>query len=229
MTTTSSGVYTVGDKIIAYTERQFIVKYDVSPDLRSERQFNLEQPYTVYTSWRYFSFNYILHLLSQRQFVIVRSEKPYFEERNFFIQWCHLDYTDRKFFVQLDIWKRNFIVESLFTNTPLLLKYPKYYNWDYVPQILNLEFNVYSFYDLEEDDITVYINSLTNPEHSIILNSGLDKDKFEIKVISEYPNNKGKIYQIKVYVPIVFDVGEEIQISLVCYDKKGNYLKKGLW
>ena len=230
MTTTSSGVYTVGDKVIAYSERQFTIKYDISPDLRTERQFTLESPYVVYTSWRYFTQNYVLKALAERKFFIQRSEKPYFGERNFFIQWCHKTYSQRTFFVQKNIWIRNFVVNSLYTNTPLLLKYPKYYNWDYVPNVLTLEFKVYSFYPLSEDDITVYITSRTNPEeHNLVLNSAIDRDKFEIKILSQYPNNRGFIYSIKVYVPVVFDYGEELEIGFSCFDIHGNELKKGLW
>jgi len=226
----NSGVYTVGDKVIGYTERKVVFKSDISPDLRTERKIVLEQPYIVKLTWRYITYNHIAHYLSVRHLLIQRPEKPYFSERKIFLKWKLSFQSTRKIVVQTDIWTRKCFVESLYTNTPLLLKYPKYYNWEYVPQVLNLEFHIWSFYKLEENDITLYIVSKNNPNRKpIILNSGKDKSKFKIEIIKTYPNNKGFLYKIQIFPDVIFNIGEELEISLVCYDVKGNYLKQGLW
>jgi hypothetical protein len=216
----SEGILTVGDQIVGYSERNGYLYWDISPDLISERKVVIETPFYRLNSWRYGSYSAIDHIYTTRWAQVIRAYAPITERRIVFnfklIQW-----SERTAYVYQDTRERIGFVEGLFTQTPLLLKYPKYYNWHYVPQVLTPEFYIWSFYELSTDDITLKI--ITDKGKQILLNSGKDKDKFKIEKVGD------KKYKITVYVDEIFEEGEKVSVYLSAYDVKGNELKSGFW
>lgn len=216
----SEGVLVVGDSIQGYTERNGYLYWDISPDLRDERKAFLEEPFYRVTTWRYGATRAIAHIYTTRWAQIKRAYQP-ISERKVYLSYKELHYSIRTAYVYQDTRERLGYTEALFTQTPLVLKYPKYYNWHYIPQILNPKFRIWSFYDLDLDSITLKIT--TDKGKLILLNSGKDKDKFKVEKIAD------KIYEVTIYVDQIFDEGEKVNLYLSCYDEKGNLLKDGFW
>lgn len=217
---TRDGVTTVGSQTIGYTEREVYLYWDVAPDLRSERFCFLPEAYYVVESVRYTTQNYIEHIYTTRWMSVTYKPTP-ITERNIFVLYAVCTTSERTVYYYPDTGYRFAYAESIYTQTPLLLKYPKYYNWDYVPQSITPEFEIWSYYPLREDDITLKI--VTNQGKTVYINSG--DTTAQVDIIKE----TDKVYKIKFKVDEVFDPGEQITCYLSAYDIKGNYLKDGMW
>ena len=59
--------------------------------------------------------------------------------------------------------------ESFVRATPVILKYPKYHNWEYIPRKITPEFDVWSYYELDENSINLTINTLRTSDGDVIL------------------------------------------------------------
>ena len=214
------GIIVVGDSLLGYTERVSYVYWDVNPDLISEKEVLIETPYIEIETFRYITHEHIDHLYTTRWSELIRAYQPVTEQ---IVTFNHklIQFSNRYVYVYQDTRERIGYTEGLFTQTPLVLKYPKYYNWNYIPQIITPEFNVWSYYDLDTDNITIKIVSSKGTQ--IYLNSGINKDKFVIEKVASHQ------WKIKVYVDHVFEPGEKVSVYVTMYDVKGNYLKPGLW
>jgi len=216
----SEGVIVVGDSVEGYTERRIYVYWDINPDQTTERNCVIETPFYRIDDWRYATHEHIDHIYTTRWGLVVRAYQP-ITERTAYLNYKLIQVSNRYGYVYQDTRERHAFTEGLLTQTPLILKYPKYYNWKFIPQIINPEFNVWSYYDLDKDNITVKV--LSDKGKQVILNSGTHKDKFVIEKVSKY------VWKVKVYVDMVFEPGENVSVYVSMYDVKGNYLKPGLW
>ena len=216
----SEGILVVGDKVVGYTERNGYLYWDISPDLLSERKIVIETPFYRITNWRYVALEKIDHIFTTRYARVERAYQP-ITERKILLSYKLLQWSDRKIYAYQDTRERTIFVEGLFTQTPLLLKYPKYYNWHYVPQVLTPEFYIWSYYPLDENEITLKV--VTDKGKKIVLNSAKDREKFKIEKL------KNKKYKVTVFIDEVFEEGEKVSIYLSAYDIKGNELKPGFW
>ena len=214
------GVVVVGDSLLGYTERRAYVYWDINPDLLSEKKGAIETPYIELETFRYATHQHIAHIYTTRWSEVIRAYQP-ITERTLLFNYKLLQISNRWAYVYQDTRERIGYTEGLFTTTPLILKYPKYYNWNYIPQVINPEFNVWSYYNLDTDNITLKI--VSDKGTSIYLNSGINRDKFVIKKISKHT------WKIKVYVDHVFEPGEKVSLYVTMYDVKGNHLKPGMW
>ena len=212
------GVTTVGTQTIGYTERQIYVDWDISPDLRVSRKLFTPEAFYRIRDARYITQNYIEHVYCTRWTSVKYLPTP-ITERHVYFNYAKCKTSDRTVFYYPDTAYRQIYVESLYTNTPLLLKYPKYYNWDYVPQVINPEFTVWSYYPIAVDDI---ILKIMTSENKVIYVHSKDNN-IELSKLSD------TIYKIKFKVDTVFDPGEVITCYVSLHDIKGNYLKDGLW
>jgi len=215
---TRDGVTTVGSQTIGYTERQIYVDWDISPDLRSSRQFYSPEAFYRVPNGRYVTQNYIEHVYDTRWVHLEYQPTP-ITERDIFVYYADCNISERSIYYYPDTGYRQLFVESLYTNTPLLLKYPKYYNWDYVPQVIKPEFTLWSYYPLVEDDIILKVMTDSGKELYVYAKDG--------NVTIEKKSDT--IYKITFDLDEVFDPGEQITCYISVYDIKGNYLKDGLW
>ena len=216
----NDGVVVVGDSLQGYTERNIYVSWDINPDLRNERKAGIEIPYYRFHNFRYATHEHIDHIYTTRWSEVVRAYQP-ITERSVIFNYKQLVTTSRHVYVYQDTRERVGYTEGLFTQTPLLLKYPKYYNWSYIPQVINPEFKVWSYYDIDEDNITIKVISSNGKR--VILNSGVNKDKFSIQKLTEHT------WKITVYIDEVFEPDEKVSVYVTMYDIKGNELKPGFW
>lgn len=216
----NEGFYSIGDHILGYTERNVLVQWDINPDLRSDRLTHIETPYYVVFDARYGTFQEILYIYITR-WVATEVDGPPGTERLVALQGVVCHTSDRQACFYLDTGFRWAIAQGLFTNTPLLLKYPKYYNWSYIPEVLTPEFQIWSFYELDTSDIGIKL--VGSESGTVELHSGRDADKFEITKISD------KIWKIRVTVDKKFQAGETITCYVSAHDVYGQFLKDGLW
>ena len=215
-----SGVLIIGDQIIGYSERYIYNCWDVPTDIKSNRYCAIVKPYLNVYGARYAYHNHVRYMYSGRYASINYTPIPC-SDRYVFVNYLIAGKSDRYAYFYEDTGWRYCFYDCLLTQTPLLLKNPKYTNWEYIPQIINPEFKIWSHYELNENDISLHITS--DNDANIFLNSGINKSSFSIVKESE------KIYNITVYVNHVFDNDETINCHLTLFDKKGNYLKDGLW
>lgn len=215
-----SGVLIIGDNIIGYAERYVYCSWDVPADILSQRTCGQLTPYLNVYSARYVFHEHIKHIYSERNVSIKYTPIPV-TDRYAYADYVLNSVTTRYCYFYPDTGFRYCFYESLLKQTPLLLKVPKYTDWEYIPQIIHPEFKVWSHYDLDEDNISLHITS--DNDVNIFLNSGINKSSFKIV------KNSDKIYTITCYINHTFDNGEVIDCHLSMFDKKGNYLKDGLW
>jgi len=216
----NEGFFVVGDHLLGYTERTALVQWDIAPDLRSDRFVAITTPFYRIFDARYGTQRHILHAYMTR-WVTTVVDGPPGTERMVYVLGVECHTSDRMGYFYLDTGVRYGIAEGLYTNTPLLLKWPKYHNWAYVPEILTPEFQIWSFYELDTSDIQIKIVGAETG--TVVLHSGRDRDKFEIEKISD------NIYQIKVIVDTQFQDGEQLTCYVSAHDVKGNWLKPGIW
>jgi len=214
------GIIIIGNQTIGYTERQTYIYWDITPNMVDERHMFIASPYYLVSNSRYTAQNYLLTIYSTRWTGLDYTPIP-MSEVTIFLHYSQCVWSERSVSYHPETGNRMMFVEGLMTNTPLLMKYPKYYNWSYVPQIVNPQFILWSFYPLATNDITVKLTSDTGA--SVSVNSGTDPDKFSIVPLSN------KQYQITANVDHTFATGDHVTCYLTCYDTKGNYLKPGMW
>lgn len=219
-TVADNGIIILGDNTLGYTERNIYVYWDISPDLTSQRHIALEVPFYRVMSSREIAHQHIQYIYATR-WMHVEYEPTPITERKIFIHYALCLTSERVVYYYPDTRERLIYTECLLINTPLLMKYPKYYNWNFVPQILSPNFILWSFYELDIANISLQI--IGSSGTSIIKNSLSHKDSFTIEPISEYQ------YSITVTIDHVFSPGETVTCYLTAYDMKGNYLKPGMW
>ena len=217
---TETGVIVIGDHSLGFTERLTCLRWDIPADVTTERSYYIEDPFYLFYSTRYCVYNYIQTSYITRWNTYGLEEKP-ISEISVMLDYCQVLSTERSCYFYPDTSERCIFVESLLTNTPLLLKYPKYFNWNYIPQVLNPEFVLWSFYPLEEEDITI---KLVGSSGIIkIVNSGNSPESVTIEKVSEHQ------YKITAMVDHVFENGEIVNCYLTIFDIQGNHLKDGMW
>ncbi len=215
-----NGIIIIGDQTIGYSERDVYVYWDLSADFTNERSCVLSEPYYQVVNSRYVITDHIQYVYTTRWTGLEYDPIP-ITERYVFMHYAKCEHSERTVYYYPDTRERLMFVEGLLTNTPLLLKYPRYFNWNYVPQILNPEFTLWSHYALEEGDITLKLMSSSGT--TILLNSGSTPDLFTITKITDTQ------YNVVVSVDHTFDPGDTITCYLTAYDVKDNYLKPGMW
>lgn len=215
-----SGVLVIGDQIIGYSERYIYVNWDIAPDVCVEVQAVLEMPYLGVSSVRYVYHEHVKYSYSNKWCSILYTPIPV-SDRYIYLKYALHSNSERYAYYDIDTSIRYCFCESLLTQTPLLLKYPKYINWEFIPQIINPEFKIWSHYELDEDNISLHLTSDNGV--NIFLNSGVNKSIFNIV------KNSDKVYTITCYVDHVFSNDETITCYLTLFDKKGNHLKDGMW
>lgn len=220
MATVQDGLIVVGDQTTGYTERQIYVQWDITSDLISERNVTLLKPFYLVSSTRNVTFVRVQYLYMTR-WVHVEYEPIPVTERQIYVEYSLCQSSERTIYYYPDTRERLVFVEGLLTATPLVLKYPKYYNWTYVPQILTPEFIIWAYYPLNENDITFKVVGSSGT--SIALNSGVHSSKFKIEKIADLQ------YKITILIDHTFENGETVNCYLTAYDVKGNELKQGLW
>jgi len=216
----NEGVILIGSEVLGYTERTIYVKWDIAPDLRVERFCYIENPYYLIWDARFIAENYILHTYTAR-WIGCNYKGPPITERKVLVFYGECRFSVRTVYYFPDTSYRYAYAESIYTTTPLLLKYPKYYNWNYIPQVLSPEFRVWAYYPIVKQSVTLKL--LTDRGKTIVISYTTSPDKVEIVKESD------KIYKITFTVDEVFDPGEKVDCYLSLYDIKGNYLKDGLW
>ena len=216
----SEGIVTVGNQVVGYSERNCYCYWDINPDLTSNRDTVIEEPFYRLENYRYCIYNEIDHIYMTRWAYLVRAYAP-ITERHIKFNFKKVWYSNRIIYYYLDTRERLAFTEGLLTQTPLILKYPKYYNWNYIPQVINPEFYVWSYYKLDESSIILKVVSSSST--SITINSGLNPDKFKIEKVSKY------MYKVRCYIEHIFEQGDQVSIYVSLNDEKGNYLKPGLW
>lgn len=215
-----NGVIVVGGGTIGYSERNIYVYWDISADLSSDRSFLIETPYYVVANSRYIAHQHIQYIYNTRWMHIEYEPIPV-TDRTIYVHYSKCFTSERSLYYHPDTHERMIYVEGLMTNTPLLMKYPKYFNWSYVPQVVNPEFIIWSFYDLDYSNVVLKLTSTNGV--LLTLNSGTAPEKFDIQELS---NNQ---YKITIFVDYVFDANDIITCYITAYDIKGNYLKQGMW
>ena len=219
-TVADNGIIIIGDQTIGYSERDTYIYWDVSSDMSSDRSCAIAVPYYQLINSRYVATEHIQHIYATRWVHIEYTPEP-ISERYIFMHYAACMHSERTVYYYPDTRERLMFVEGLLTATPLLMKYPKYYNWNYVPQILNPQFTIWSHYDLEETDVTLKI--ISSGGATIYLNSGTSPDAFSIEKTND------TTYVITVAVDHVFEPTETVTCYLTAYDVKDNYLKPGMW
>lgn len=215
-----NGIIIIGGQTIGYTERNVYVYWDIASDMTSERGVALSAPYYLVPNARYTALNYILSAYTTRWTSLTYQPTP-ISERSVFMHYSQCVRSERGIYYHPETGNRLVFVEGLLTNTPLLMKYPKYFNWSYVPQVLNPEFILWSYYDLAVNDITVKLVSTAGITASA--NSGTDKSLFNIETLANHQ------YRVTVNIAQVFAPGDTVNCYVTAYDVKGNYLKPGMW
>lgn len=215
-----NGIIIIGGQVTGYSERNVTVLWDIAPDLISERHILIETPYFELFTSRYVTHQHIQYVYCTRWMICKVEEIP-LTERKIFVHYALCTKSERTIYYYPDTRERLMFTEGLYTQTPLLLKYPKYFNWSYIPQVINPEFKIWSYYDLNELDITVKITSVAG--FILYMNSGVHKDKFIISKDNEY------IYTITVIIDHVFDPSDTVSCHVTAFDIKQNYLKPGMW
>jgi len=215
-----NGIIIIGDQTIGYSERSTYVYWDIAADAQSDRKILIKEPYYLVANGRHTTLNYVQSIYATRWTLLTYQPTP-ISERNIYLHYASCVRSERYTYYYPETGNRLVFVEGLMTNTPLLMKYPKYFNWNYVPQVLNPEFVLWSYYALEENDITI---KLVSSGGSIILcNSGNETSKFTISNIAD------KQYKITVNIDHTFNTNETVTCYITAYDIKGNYLKPGMW
>jgi hypothetical protein len=105
------------------------------------------------------------------------------------------------------------------------MKYPKYYNNEFLPLVITPAFKVWGFYPLDLDTLTILVKDITNGRE-FLYNYGVNKEVFEVE---ETPatDGRGFIYSITVKTPdLVFPPNTQIEIYIDVYDIYGNQIKK---
>lgn len=234
-----TGVIVVGDQTIGFTERLTHLEWDIPADVITEITCTVEDPFYLFYSTRYFLYNYILTVYNTRWFTFEVSDEP-FSEVPVMLEPMQREVSERRIYYYPDTSERIILVESLYTVTPLLLKYPKYFNWNYIPQIINPEFIIWSYYPLQENDITLkiigdtgvvlYYNSGTSPD-SFIIEKTMEQVNSNVYVPPRFtpPESTVARYKITVIVDHTFENGEVVDCYLTIFDVMGNHLKDGMW
>jgi hypothetical protein len=215
-----NGIVIIGNQTVGYTERNIYVYWDISPDLMTQRHIALEVPYYLVMSAREIAHQHIQYIYNTR-WMHVEYEPTPITERHIFIHYALCLSSERVIYYYPDTRERLMYSECLLVNTPLIMKYPKYYNWAHVPQILSPSFLLWSFYPLDYENITVQL--IGSSGNNIIKNSLSNNADFRIEKIAEYQ------YNVSVAVNHVFAPGETVTCYVTAYDSKGNYLKPGMW
>jgi hypothetical protein len=251
----NDGVIVVSDQTIGYTERLVHIQWDITPDSMTEREITLLKPYYSLNSTRNVAFVRIQYIYVTRWVAVSYTPIP-ISERSVFVHYSSRTMSERYVYYYPDTRERLAFFEGLFTNTPLLLKYPKYLNWNYVPQVLVPEFIIWSYYPLDLDNIVI---KLVGSSGTILtLNSGVHQDKFVIarangtpirppapegpptlpndpfaddvnKLAIDPSVSTDKQYKVTVYVDHTFENDEVVNCYLTAYDVKGQALLPGLW
>jgi len=215
-----TGIGILSDWFTDQNERNIYVYWDITPDRRDERIGKLGLSYIEKFSARNIIYEHILYTYISRWIGLYYQPTP-ITERNILIYWCQSFSSSRYIYYYLDESLRYCYIHGLLTSTPLLLKYPKYYNWDKLPRVLTPEFLIWSYYDLDENSVVVKV--MSDKGYNKTFSKNLTPDKISIEKISD------KIYKITVNIDNVFEDNEEVSIYISCFDKWGNYLKPGLW
>lgn len=215
-----NGIILIGDQVIGYTEREVYLYWDMDPDVISDRGILLHTPYYLISNSRHTALNYVCSVYATRWVFLEYKPTP-ITERKIYLCYALCNKSERTIYYHPETRDRLVFVEGLLTNTPLLMKYPKYYNWNYVPQMLNPEFILWSYYILELNDITVKLVSSLGD--IITVNSGTHSTLFNIVTL---PNNQ---YKITVTIDHIFEPSDTVTCYITAYDCKGNYLKSGMW
>jgi len=216
----NTGIITLGNYILGFDSRYCVFKYDVQPELKYEIKC-ITSGFLRFNTWRYIHYNYIIKVFTTRYVHIVEEKKPYSEKKIYMLYGIR--YKDERYcyyyYLQNEV---KCYFESLFTQTPLLLKNYKYNHWERIPNLISPEFYIWSYYPIDEKSIEIFIHDKTN-DRLIVYSYITDKDKFKIEKIKE------KIYKVSLEVDVFFENGTELDIYISLYDIKGNYLKDGLW
>ena len=222
----TTGFGPIADWIQADSEVNVYVYWDITPDRYDERNHFCIYGFERHVDARYCTYWEILYLYVTRWTYLYYEPTP-ITERNVYLYHCLTVNTERNVYFYLDESLRYMFVEGLLTQTPLLLKYPKYYTWEKIPRVLTPEFKIWSYYPLKEEDLTVRVISDgagdPNKAYNKIFSKTLTPDKIIIEKVTD------KIYNIKVIIDHVFEPAEEVQIYICAFDIHGNYLKPGLW
>ena len=215
-----NGIIIIGDQTLGFSERETYVYWDISTDIQSERSILLLEPYYCISNGRHTTLNYVYSAYATRWTYLEYEPQP-ISERYIYLHYSTCTKSDRYIYYYPETRNRLVFVEGLFTNTPLLMKYPKYYNWNYIPQTINPEFIVWSFYDIEKNDVTIKL--ISNTGDTVSINSGITPQKFNIEKIAD------KQYKITAFIDYTFDPGVQVTCYISMYDVKGNNLKPGMW
>lgn len=219
------GFIDFGSYILGYRETYCYFYTDVSPDLQRNQTCYFGGAFLRYDRFYYGSFDSILSRAIGYYIYHEHLGPPYIHYR-IFVHYADKRKSDWNCYYLIDTTTYYCYTESLFTNTPLVLKYPKYYNWYRIPQILTPKFTIWSFYDLDLTSIDIYIKYERNNRTIMkILNSALNRDKINIRRNNGNPN----IYEIEAYFDDIIPENTEVEIGIACQDIKGNWLKDGLW
>lgn len=219
------GFINFGSYTLGYREITCYFYQDIAPELQRNQRCYLSGAFIRNDRFWYGSFNSLLSSFISFYIYHIHIGPPY-THFNIFIHYAEKRKTEWKCSFNIDTSTFMCYTESVFTNTPLLLKYPKYYNWYRIPQVLTPRFTIWSYYDLDLTSIDVFIKyTKSNKTILKILNSAVNKDKVIIKRRQE----NAQIYEIEAYFDDIIPENTEVEIGITCQDIKGNWLKDGLW
>jgi hypothetical protein len=230
-----NSIVVYSDHIEGIDERYSGLKVYINPDLTSERNCYTPKGYLErYTakicqsSWKFHTFT--TRYCGQKYNPIPVSDKK------IFMLYAQRECSDRYCYTILDTSWKYCYTEGKVTNTPLIMKYPKYYNLPELPLAIYVDFKVYSFYKLDLDTLYVLIKDKTNNK-TWLFHYPKDKDKFkvEIKKLPIPSRLEGKVlhkdernfeYHIILYPNITLEPSSEIDIYVSVYDIFGQPIKK---
>lgn len=222
----SVGFLDFGSYLLGWRETNCYAYFDVPSDLQRNIDIFVPQPFIRKETWLYCSYDYVLNTFFSVYTFAPHQGNPY-RHINVFYNYALKLKNDINCFYYINTQDILCFVESAFTNTPLVLKYPKYYGWERVPQILSPRFTIWSYYEIDISSINVYIR-YQNAENQYvlsILNPMVHKDK----VIVKRDVGNDKIYIIEAYFPDVIPPNRKVEIGISLQDVKGNQLKQGFW
>lgn len=219
-----TGILVLGDQILGYSEVYFYCYWDISPDLSTERKCSIVNPFLRFYSAREVMHEHVQYLYTTRWMWIQYLPIPV-SDRLVYQFYKQTEYSEISCYVLENTQEVKCTYESLLTQTPLVLKYPKYYNWEFIPQILNPEFQIWSHYDINPREVYLHITS--DKGKNIFISSSISPEKVSITKSSPDPNNR--IFKVSFVCDTIFDNGEVVTCHLSLFDVKGNHLKPGIW
>lgn len=209
------------DKITGIDERYAGLSVYINPDLVSERNAFVPAGFVSYFNARLIQLRWYFHTFTTRYIGMDYLPIPVSDKRIFML-YAQRHCDDRYCYTELDTsWKYCFC-EGKVVNTPLLMKYPKYTDVDYLPLVITPNFKVWSYYELDLNSLTVLIKDTTNNQE-YLFNYANNKDKFRI---IQHKTNNGFIYDITLYPDLVFMPNSKIEIYIDVLDIWGNRIKK---